>query len=252
MVPANITLKRIITAVGDLFLPRECVVCGQPLLLTEEHICLRCLCDLPLTYFWQCRHNPMADKFNARLQAAISGRDLYEEYADAAALFIYDSENDYGRITRELKYHGNIAMGRMFSRLLGRKLASSSQFSDVDLVVPVPLHPLRRFSRGYNQAEVIAAQVAAALGTQMDCRILRRCRYNASQTRQAMSSKLSNVSGAFKAALPRKTQKNETHHILLVDDVFTTGSTLSECHKALRAIYGPEVKISAATLGFVD
>jgi len=249
---ANITLKRIITAVGDLFLPRVCVVCGRPLLLAEKHICLRCLSDLPFTYFWQCKRNPMAEKFNAKLQKSISERDIFEDYASAAALFIYDSENSYGRITRELKYRGNLPMGILFSRLLGEKLAASEQFRGVDLVVPVPLHPRRRFQRGYNQAEIIATEVAGALGTQMDCTILSRCRYNASQTRQTMSSKLANVSGSFKAALPQNIVAGKFKHILLVDDVFTTGSTLSECHKALRTVLGSEVRISIATLGYVD
>ena len=218
----------------------------------------------------------------------------------AAALFFYRHGSGYDQITQALKYGRNFAAGRHFAAMLGQRLRDSPLFSDVDLVVPVPLHWTRRVRRGYNQAEVIARAVARELsagrgGEPRDpgCshrtpsqpgalpparvafapRLLRRVRRTRTQTRMTISEKSLNVSGAFavrsvhtltdsgggmcKKGLKRTYPRlfsggyaRDVHHILLVDDVFTTGSTLTACHDALREVFGPDVRISLATLSF--
>lgn len=267
------TVIRFICAATDILLPRLCVVCGKKLLLDESHICLDCLADLPRTFFWKSRHNPMADRFNALIQEGLdldasvtpdNMRDCVrsaslqgvERYASAIALFYYDTDSGYANITRLLKYHGNIKAGRYFAKILGIYMASCAWFSDVDLVVPVPLHRKRRWERGYNQAEIIAKEIASCLGVPMDVSILERHRMTLSQADLSVDEKKINVGGAFKvqekaagsllaAASPR------LRHILLVDDVFTTGSTVFACFAALRTAFPPSVRISVATLGFV-
>ena len=263
-------------AVMDFFLPRHCVVCDSVLGPRENHLCEACWGDLPQTYYWMLRNNPMADRFNALVQEGLEegfgtrtirtdvamtasnpdeGNEVkvarIERYAYAAALFFYRAESDYSKITRCIKYQGRLEVGKHFGRLLGMKLAGSSLFSDVDAVVPVPLHWLRRWKRGYNQAEVIASGVSECLGIPMRPDILRRVRRTRTQTRLSIAEKRANVSGAF--AIPAKPPAEPTpfRHILLVDDVFTTGSTLMACFSALRSVFPPSVRISVATLGFV-
>lgn len=247
----GLDLKTSLLALADFVLPRVCVVCGRPLLLQEKHICLCCMADMPETGFVAQSHNPMADRFNRAISVLSSPAresDEYEPYAYAAALFYYTSDNGYTHITQALKYERNFGAGKFFASMLGKRLSESELFGDVDMVVPVPLHWLRRWKRGYNQAEVIAGQVAGCLGCVCMPDMLRRVRRTSTQTRLSGEQKRSNVSGAFVAArrpavIPR--------HILLVDDVFTSGSTLASCHSALREIFGPQTRISAATLAFV-
>lgn len=241
----NISLKDISVAVADLVMPRICVVCGARLGLRERHLCLGCLADMPYSHFWEYEHNVMADKFNRQIRDNV--RDgVREEYACAATLMFYNSESGYKLIPQSLKYRHNLSLGRFFASLLGRKLAASEFYQGVDVVIPVPLHWRRRLLRGYNQSEVIASEIASALGARMEKSVLRRRRYTRTQTKMAVGEKSTNVAGAFSA-----TGHLNASHVLLVDDTFTTGATLAACHAALRDILPPSVRISAVTLAYV-
>ena len=286
-------------AVLDLLIPRQCLVCGRSLDAAEEHLCRECLEDLPRTYYWLRKFNPMADRFNALIQERMgmqitqqeqqsevtmeqdwqSGR-AHIDYAFAAALFFYRAESGYRRIPYQIKYHGDIPTGRCFGRMLGEKIAGAEHFADVDAVIPVPLHWTRKWSRGYNQAEIIAREVASALGAELRTDILERCRRTRTQTKLTIEGKAANVQGAFRVRpgiinsvrttdsnnalrpitnCPPRPCRNKADaygpagpkHLLLVDDVFTTGSTLHACYAALREAFPPSVRISVATLAFV-
>ncbi len=254
-------IRRSFASLTDLLLPRECIACGEKLLTHEKHLCLHCSVDLPQTYFWTLSHNPMSDKFNERIQEHIVADPPphREPYAFAAALFFYHASNGYSRITRLLKYDGDISVGKFFAHKLARHLKKCPWLADVNLVIPVPLHPSRMRRRGYNQAEVIGRVLAEDIGAAVVPEALRRIRNTATQTTLTVEEKARNVDKAFEAdaavlfaaIAALKLGDGERVHILLVDDVFTTGSTMGECWRALRKTLPPPALISAATLAFV-
>ncbi len=264
-------------------------------------MCADCEGDIPLTYYWDQPFNKAADRLNENIQRKFEADDgggdgvdvgvgdgvgrgvdsgldvgtgdgsgrgvdgggaVYEPYARFASLFFYNSDNGYRHICHRLKYDGDIPEGRHYSRELGRRLASSRLFSDVDLVVPVPLHWTRRLKRGYNQADIIAREVAAVLGARHSANLLVRRRRTETQTVLSVEEKKRNVAGAFavsRGALSRLlsgrvgVKELRPRHILIVDDVMTTGATISECHTALREVFPPGgVRISAATLACIE
>lgn len=245
----NVTLYDVLTALGDLVMPRECIVCGRSLALRERHLCIGCLADLPRTYFSTMPHNQLADRFNSLIQRDLDATGVFEEYSYATSLFFYRSQTGYRLITQRLKYHSDYAAGRYFASMLGGEMASSPIFSDVDAVIPVPLHWTRLWSRGHNQAEIIAEVLARRLGAVLRTDILYRSRRTRTQTRLSVEGKTRNVSGAFR--IRRLKEVPGYSHILLVDDVFTTGATLRSCQKALRVVFPPPVRISVATLACV-
>lgn len=271
--PSFLPLRTVLTALGDLFIPRTCLACGRVLGARERDLCLFCRADLPLTHYWELSHNPMADRFNLliqrdleeRLPAPPPGETCVgegvpkEPYAWAAALFFYHSDAGYRKIPQALKYKGAVAAGRRFGRLLGMKLAGSPSFAGVDAVIPVPLHWRRRWKRGYNQAEVLAREIAGVLHARMFPHLLYRSRATRTQTRLSVGEKARNVSGAFRlrphardvlTACRKELPAGRDLHILLVDDVFTTGATLHACYRVLRNAF-PSARISIATLAVV-
>ena len=269
----------------DFVLPRTCIICETVLFQDEALLCEKCSGDIPHTYFWLLRNNPMSDKFNSLIQEDLvaawnehvgvmekditaPGRgsatlEMGERYAYAAALFFYRSESEYRKITQVIKYHGRSDVGRTFGRMLGERLRYSSQFADIDAIIPVPLHWTRQWQRGYNQAEIIAYGVAEVMGTPVRCDILKRSRRTKTQTRLGIDEKAANVKGAFvvderwlkfladRSHLSSDDTDTTFRHLLLIDDVYTTGSTLHACFLALRTTFPPPIRISIATLGFV-
>ena len=135
----GMTLRDALTALGDLVLPRHCVVCGRRLGLSERYLCLPCRSDIPDTHFWERGRNPRADKYNDRIREQVPD-GVEEAYGHAAALFYYNSESGYKNIPQALKYRAALGLGREFADRLGSCLASSDFFAGVDLVIPVPLH----------------------------------------------------------------------------------------------------------------
>lgn len=215
----------------------------------EHDLCIYCRADLPLTHYWMQPHNPMADRFNLLIQRDVERSGQVEPYARAAALFFYHSSAGYRRIPQALKYGSDVEAGIRFAHLLGTKLLESPFLRDVEVVAPVPLHWRRKWSRGYNQAEVLAREIARTLGARLLPHLLVRRRATRTQTRLSRDEKARNVARAFRLGSDSGAV-TAGMHVLLVDDVFTTGATLHACYRVLRDAF-PDATISVATLAVV-
>ncbi len=227
--------SHLVSELAHLFYPNACIVCGDGLLNSEEGICLKCLYRLPRTNNYLEKDN-VAERFMA-------ARMPFERIASYC---IYTKGGMLSSLIYQLKYHGKCEIGTLLGRLFGKDLVGSDFLKPVELIIPVPLHPKKERARGYNQAEVIARGIAEATSLPILTGNLVRVIYNPTQTKRSKTQRWENVKGIFDVV---DNASFEGRHLLLVDDVITTGSTLEACGVALRKCQG--IKISVATLGQV-
>lgn len=218
----------------DLIFPRLCVVCGQRLTVSEEAICARCNLHLPRTGFWQDPYeNEMAKLFWHQIPI---GR--------AAALFFYEAHSETANILYELKYKNHPEIGEVMGRLMAKELQPSGFFDGIDGIVPIPLAKKRQRQRGYNQSLEIARGISEIAGLPIYNKVARRSVFEGSQTSKGRWERNENVEHVFElkdaAAIQGK-------HLLVVDDVVTTGATVIACAKELCK--ADSVRISVLALG---
>ena len=157
----------------------------------------------------------------------------------------YVDGTDWQRLIHNFKYKGRWMFARKMGEWLGEELRESGNFDDVDLIIPVPLYFLRRLKRGYNQSEMLALGVSREMGVRCDFRSVRRRVYNESQTSKSHIERWDNVEGIFDV---RKVENLRGRHILLIDDVLTTGATMCSLASTIKRACDGDVRISIASL----
>lgn len=213
----------------NLLFPNLCVVCGETLLQGEEQICLKCCSDIPKTNFHLVRNNPAEKLFWGKVPV---------EYA--TAYFFFRKGSQFQKLLHLLKYKNNSEIGRVLGKFAGAELRESAEFRSIDIIVPVPLHEKKILKRGYNQSELIAEGLATILDKPLVTDVLVRSIANPTQTKKSVYERYENTKNVFQVT---KTEKMNHKHILLVDDVLTTGSTLEGCIQALTKIEGLKVSV---------
>ena len=216
----------------ELLFPRLCVVCGDRLIEQEQWICLNCLHHIPRTNFHLSADNPVAQIFYGRVPI---------EYA--TSFFYFSKGSQYQTLLHSLKYKGMKELGAEIGKHFGIDLMQSPGFSSVDVICPVPLHPSKEKKRGYNQSWWIASGIAKQMNKELDAQNLKRVTATETQTRKSRFERWQNVEGIFELSNP---ETFEGKHILLVDDVVTTRSTLEACAVAIHS--ATNAKVSIATL----
>ena len=220
-----------------LFYPELCVACGGGLVSNETYICLDCQLNLPKTGFHKYSGNPADQIFWGRFPLQRASSFLYFEKAAGVQ-----------KILHHIKYLGGKKIAKMIGELYGDELKSIGEYDNIDVIIPVPLHKSKLISRGYNQSEWFALGLSETIKVPVQSNNLIRIYKSETQTRKTRYKRWQNVSDIFAVAHP-DLLKNK--HILLVDDVVTTGATLEACAQQLLAL-NCGIKISIATIAFAS
>ena len=223
------------TRLLDLVSPRTCVVCGNRLSVSEEALCSKCNLHLPRTGFQrEPSENIMAKVFWGQIPIE-----------RAAALFYYESHAETANILYELKYKNHPEIGEVMGRMMARELLPSGFFEGIDALIPVPLARKRERERGYNQSKELAKGMGEITGLPIYDNILRRIVFEGSQTSLSRWERNENVEKVFRLV---DGSSIAGKHLLIIDDVVTTGATVISCVREL--VKAGDIKVSVLALGF--
>jgi ComF family protein len=219
--------------IRHLIFPQKCLSCEVELTGAESTICSLCKTNFTETNFHLSKEPTMMDKiFWGRVQ-------IHKTYA----LFFFEKAKTAQKVLFQLKYKNNQAVGHHFGQEIAKRIQQNPEFDDVDVFIPVPLHPKKEFIRGYNQSEALAYGITQELDIPMDIKSLKRVQHGKSQTSKSRMERWTSIQSTFQIKPSIKKYK----HIVLVDDVITTGSTIEVIAAAILEKH-PEVKISVVTL----
>ncbi|MCI2228790.1 ComF family protein [Polaribacter sp. MSW13] len=220
----------------DVFYPKLCASCDKPLINNEITLCTFCRHDLPLTNFTNYSENKIVKIFY--------GRVAIEK---ANALLYYRKKGITKKLIHDLKYKGNQEIGEFFGNWWGSILKENNEFYDVDFIIPVPLHPKKLKKRGYNQVTKFGKKISQHLNIPFNHNTLTRVSTSKTQTFKSRFERFSNIDTKF---FLKDNTFFKGKHVLLIDDVITTGATLEACIRELQKTQ--EIKISILTMAYTE
>lgn len=215
-----------------LFFPHNCEGCGSDILREDHFLCTRCIHHLPETNFISTAFNPIEKLFYGRLPLTAAG-----------AAYYFTKESLLQHILIQLKYKANPEAGYFLGRMMGYALEKTERFQAVDMLIPLPLNPKKEQQRGYNQANLICKGITEIWRRPIETDAVNRILFTETQTRQNRVSRWQNMEGVFSVTDPRLL---ENKHILLIDDVITTGATLEACGSVILKVPGTSLSIASA------
>lgn len=223
-------------SLAHLVFPHLCEACGSPNLPEKQYLCCHCYSNLPETMFFSSENNPVERLFIGRLMIEKAGAQFY-----------YTRNSVMRKLMHEFKYKGHISLGRYLSNLMAHGISSSDRFNDIDLILPVPLYKKKLRNRGYNQAEILAESISYVLQKPLIINAVIKEFDSESQTKKNRIERWNNAEGNYTVTQP---ELLENKHILLVDDVVTTGATIEACGRAIQKTIN--CKISIVTLCYTS
>jgi ComF family protein len=227
-------LKNAIHPLLHLFIPHHCAGCGSDIMSRQQVLCMHCINRLPVTGFHMHAGNPVEKIFWGRMPVI-----------DAACYLYYSKDSLLQHIVRELKYRGNKELGLFMGRKMGEALLQTHRFQNISALVPLPLFAARERKRGYNQALVLCKGIAQVLSLPVLDKVIRRHTSSETQTNKNRINRWLNMQGKFELLQPDAIAGK---HILLVDDVITTGATLEACGQEL--LTAPHTRLSIMTMAY--
>jgi ComF family protein len=225
----------ILTEILDFFLPRICPGCGNRLTVEEKTVCPACIKKIKLA---------SPDRLCREFERKFQGKNIVSGFT---SLYVFEEGKEFQNIIHALKYSGRFAIGTYLGEQLGKTLLEQIAGWQIDLTIPIPLHQLKKAERGYNQSFYIAKGVSKTLSIPVKQGIVKRKKFTQSQTTMNLKEREENMRGAFKI---KKFKELPGKNILLIDDVITTGATISECGRIL--LEAGANKIYAASTAIAD
>ena len=222
-----------------LFYPEVCAACDNQLVRGEEFICLSCHYHLPKTDFHLFRDNPLARSFWGKLPIE-----------NAAAYLFFNKGEKVQKLIHNFKYRGQTELGVYLGKLYGLLLIDVPLFQQADFVIPVPMHSTKKEKRGFNQSEIFASGLALSMKKEFGPDFLRKKSATETQTNKSSYQRWENVKDIFELASEEVYNLLQGKHVILVDDVVTTGSTLEACASALLKV--PGIRISMVTMAYAN
>lgn len=220
----------------SLIYPRNCEGCGEPLLRHEQEVCNFCYVNLPKTNFHLLPQNPLKTVFYGRVELDTVG-----------SLYHFHKKSSVQKLLHAIKYKGNQELAALLGRWYAQDLVVDGAVTQSACIVPVPLHPRKLRQRGYNQSEAFARGLSEGLGIPLNPQLLSRRQHTASQTRKSRWERWENVDDVFEVT-PDDALRHR--HVILVDDVITTGATIEACCLALQQIEG--IRINVLSIAFAS
>jgi len=227
-------MVKILDDIFNLFFPETCMNCGIEVESSCNLLCFSCLSDLPLTHFSFIPKNRLENSFRGRIPVN-----------SATALLYFHKKGMAQQLIHQLKYHNRQRIGTYLGDWLGEEIISSGRFASIDSIVPVPLHPDKEKKRGYNQVTTFAESLSRKIGAPMVPDLLVKVSASVTQTHKNRVERALNKDNEFKL-MDRGRLVNQ--HVLLVDDIITSGATLEGCWTPLQQVEG--IKISLASMAF--
>lgn len=216
----------------NLLYPKECAACNNTLLQNEHCICTICRFELPNTNFHLEPDNQVEKLFWGRVKLEA-----------ATSLYYFTKSGLVQKLLQELKYNNNTEVGICLGEIMGDSLKNASILSDIDIIIPIPLHPKKEYKRGYNQSYFFAKGISDIIEIPIAEKNLKRVVFTETQTNKTRIERWENVEDIFVIKNPDNLKGK---HILLVDDVVTTGATAESCAKVLLEI--EDVKVSFVSI----
>ena len=226
-----IKLADIKDAFLHMLFPHVCTGCGNDIISTHNFLCLSCLNAMPETQFQFFLSNPVEKSFWGRMPLNA-----------ATAQYYFTKESLMQILLHELKYKGNRELGFYLGRLMGEQIIQSERFAGIEALIPLPLYPSRERKRGYNQSELLCCGMADVLMIPVITNAIARNKFTDSQTKKGRVERWKNMEGKFEIM---NTDSVCNRHVLLVDDVITTGATMEACGNELLKIPGLSLSIAS-------
>ena len=225
---------KLLNNIFNLFYPEICLCCETHLTENEHTVCLDCRFDFPLTNFSSEKNNEVEKVFYGRIPIE-----------HATALFYFLKKGKVQTLIHQLKYKGQQQAGSFIGNWLGDEILQSNRFKDLDLIIPVPLHKNKLKSRGYNQVTTFGESLSKKLNIPYVDNVLIRTSFTKTQTKKLRIDRWKNVQEIFNNSKPEELNNK---HILLIDDIITTGATLDACYSELKK--SKNIKISIACMAY--